>query len=170
MDTLKEKPRDLGGTQRQTDEEASWISDWFPSPAPVPLRLPVLLVWGAPVPLSNPISSPAVSCGFLLLATNGALGKQLWWMDVYHSQDVNVVLLMKIWVSQMFPQIFFLFLFYILLWKFSNSYKSRQNEVMNPMCYHQGFRDFQLMPPLCFIYTPTSPHSCLVWSKSQTYH
>lgn len=83
---------------------------------------------------------------FLLLATNGALGKQLWWMDVSLSQDVNVVLLMKTWVSQMFPQIFFLFLFYILLWKLSNSYKSRQNEVMNPMCHHQASKIFNLCP------------------------
>lgn len=96
-------------------------------------------------------------------APNAALRKPAL-ADVCHSQQVNVAFLMKIWVPLMSPQ----GSFFPLLWRISNIYKSSQNK--EPLVPTIRLQRFSARAPWCFSYTPSSPHSRIIWHKSQTYH
>lgn len=75
MDTLTGKRRDPRVLKTQeTDGEASLVSHWFSSPAPLPMRFPAPLVCWMLLGQSTAPSSPATLSGILLLMETNSLG------------------------------------------------------------------------------------------------
>ena len=160
METLKEKlKRDL---EVLKDKGQIRTCAWSLLPFPYPWGSPCFLSVGCSVPANDFIFTPAIWSGFLLLGTNGALGET--------GQMMPAILSKYMWsfswwfgFHRCFLNYIFIFIFYTLLQKISNTKKA--DRMMNPNAHHQGSESISSCPHCVSSAHPRLSISAIVEAK-----